>query len=95
MDLVQKDLKETEIELTEDNIKEIPKIQWKKYVILKVEIVALKYLSSQNNEKTKTKHIKFSSFQMSDYLSRNESTTLSKTIFSVRSGTLDLKVWNS
>ena len=32
---------------------------------------------------------------MSDYLSRNESTILSKTIFSVRSGTLDLKVWNS
>ena len=61
MDIVQKDLNETEIELKEDNIKEIPKIPWKKYGNLKVEIAALKYLSSQNNEKTKTKHIKFSS----------------------------------
>ena len=31
---------------------------------------------------------------MSDYLVKNENTLLCKTIFSVRSGTLDLKTWN-
>ena len=53
------------------------------------------YLIAENNEKLKTKHIKFDSLQMSKYLAENKSTALSKTIFSVRSGTLDLKVWNS
>ena len=31
---------------------------------------------------------------MSQYLSQNRNTFLSKPIFSVRSGTLDIKVWN-
>ena len=63
MDLVQKDLNETEIELKEDNIKEIPKIPWKKYVNLKVDIAALKYLSSQNNKKKKLNISSFHPFK--------------------------------
>ena len=43
-------------------------------------------------EKEKNKDIQFQTLQISEYLSRKESTTLSKTIFSVRSGTFDLKV---
>ena len=66
VNIVQKDLNETKIELTEDYIKKIPKTQWKKYVNLKIEVAALKYLSPQINEKTKTKHIQFSFLQMSD-----------------------------
>ena len=50
---------------------------------------------SQNNGKNKTRHVKFDTLQMSEYLSRNKSSTLSKTIFSVRSVTLDIKAWNS
>ena len=46
-------------------------------------------------EKSKTKHIKFENLLMSEYLKCNKSTTLSKTIFSVRAGTLDIKIWNS
>ena len=33
INIVQKDLNKREIELTENKIKEIPKTQWKKYVI--------------------------------------------------------------
>ena len=46
-------------------------------------------------EKSNTKHIKFENLIMSEYLKCNKSTTLSKTIFSVRAGTLDIKIWNS
>ena len=56
---------------------------------------ALLDLVAQNSEKSKTKHIKFETLQMREYLKSNKNTTLSKTIFSVRAGTLDIKVWNS
>ena len=41
------------------------------------------------------KQLNFDNLQMSEYLKCNKSTTLSKTIFSVRTETLDIKVWNS
>ena len=44
--------------------------------------------------KSKTKPIIFNELKTSDYLVRNQNTALSKIIFSVRSGTLDLKIWN-
>ena len=49
---------------------------------------------NENEEKSKTKHIVFEKLEMSEYLVRNESTALSKIIFSVRAGTFDVKSWN-
>ena len=48
----------------------------------------------ENEAKTKTKHIKFEELDMSPYLLHNKSTALSNIIFSLRSGTLDLKYWH-
>ena len=45
------------------------------------------------NQTFKTKSIEVNEFTMSHYLAENKKTELSKTIFSVRSKTLDLKHW--
>ena len=95
VDLVQHDLNDLEIELSENEIQNTTKVQWKRFINIKVKEAAFQYLIAENNEKSKTKHINFDSLQMSKYLAENKSTALSKTILSVRSGTLDLKVWNS
>ena len=52
-------------------------------------------LVAQNSEKSKTKHIKFETLQVREYLKSSKSTTLSTTMFSVRAVTLNIKVWNS
>ena len=65
-----------------------------KYVDEKVKFKALEKLTAENSTKTKTKHIIFETLEMRNYLRENINTTLSKTIFSVRAGTLDLKVLN-
>ena len=57
----------------------------------KVEMCALKHLNEENQSKEKTKSIEFNELTMSHYLAENKKTELSKTIFSVRSKTLDLK----
>ena len=67
--------------------------QWKKIVKLKLNQAALKQLTEENNKKEKTKHISFHELRLNQYLSENKSTPLSKTIFSVRSKTLDIKQW--
>ena len=54
----------------------------------------MKCLITDNLDKSKTKHIEFESFKIRPYLIQNENTSLSKTIFCDRSGTLDIKVWN-
>ena len=38
--------------------------------------------------------IKFEILTMRKYLEKNQNTSLSKIIFSVRSGTMDIKIWN-
>ena len=55
LDLVQKDLIETEIELTENKIEKSPKVQYRKYLKFKIEEAALKYLISQQNERKRKK----------------------------------------
>ena len=59
-----------------------------------VKHIALVSLLEENNQKSKTKHIQFETLIMRDYLRKNQNTLLSKIIFSVRSGTLDIKLWN-
>ena len=49
----------------------------------------------ENSQKEKTKHIKFDCLERSEHLKENKKTQLSKIIFSLRSGILDIKKWNN
>jgi hypothetical protein len=64
---------------------------WKNLVNNKVNISALNYLEAENSKNEKTKHILFCELKINEYLHRNVKTSISKTIFSVRSKTYDVK----
>ena len=64
---------------------------WKSLVKKKIKELVLKNLVNENNTKEKTRNIKFEKFEMSDYLKENRNTKLSKLIFEIRSGTLDIR----
>ena len=55
------------------------------------ERVALKNLIIENKTKSKTKHINYEQLEVSDYCLDNKNTKVSKIIYSIRAGTLDLK----
>ena len=95
VDLVKKDIEELKLNLLESDIQNTTKIEWKKYVNEKVSEACLLALNAENSSKTKTKHIVFENLEMREYLKQNVNISLSKTIFSARSGTLDIKSWNS
>ena len=61
----------------------------------KAEETALKYHLSDIIDKSRTKQIKFETLKVSQYLTQNKNTSLYKTIFSISSGTLNIKVWNA
>ena len=81
-------------DFTEKEIQNTTKIQWKTYIHEKVKIARLEYLNEENSNKSIAKHFNFETLNMSDYLVKNKNTSISKIIFSVRAGTLDLKAWN-
>ena len=56
--------------------------------------LSLKSLVLENSTKEKTKDIKFSEMKMGQYLKKNRNSQITKIIFSIRSKTLDIKVWN-
>ena len=92
--LVTTDFAEIDINLTDEEITNFNKVTWKKLVKEKTKHKAFVVLSEENKTKEKTKHIKFECLEMSKYLRENDRTDLSKIIFSIRSGTLDIKKWN-
>ena len=94
VDLIKKDLEEVNIDIKEDDVKLMKKIDWKRYVHHIVKETAFEHLVNENKEKSKTKHINFEKLEMAKYLLVNKSTSLSKVIFSVRAGTYDIKAWN-
>ena len=94
IDLIQRDMIDLKIDMTEEDILNIPKMQWKKLVSSNIKDLALEYLIEENSTKSKTRHIIFETLEMRDYLVQNRNTALSKVIFSVRSGTFDIKTWN-
>ena len=94
VDLVKKDLEEINIDHTEEEIMHMKNIHWKIYVHEKVKDAAFNYLVQENSDKTKTRHISFENLEMSKYLVRNKSTSLSIIIFSVTAGIFDVKAWN-
>ena len=52
-------------------------------------------LSKKTVKKKTTKHIKFDCLERSEYMKEKKKTHPSKIIFSLRSGTLHIKKWNS
>ena len=94
VNLIKQDMEELDIVITDEEIQSVTKVQWKKYIHEEVESLALKSLTEENSQKSKTKHIQFDQLSMSKYLENNENTLLSQIIFSVRSGTMDIKSWN-
>ena len=91
---VKQDMKEMDINMDDNEIKELSIRKWKKLVNEKTKEAALRYLVSENRQKEKTKHIKFKTLKLSEYLRTNKNTNISNIIFSLRSGGLDIKTWN-
>ena len=78
---VAKDMKATDIKVDENEWSYHTHYQWGKNVRLRVKNQALKSLVEENNNKEKTKHIKFKELNMSEYLRQNQNTQISKDIF--------------
>ena len=94
VNLITKDFEDLNIDITEEDIILLKKIEWEKYINKIIKENAFEYLVKENNEKSKTKHIYFEKLEMSNYLVINKSTSLSKIIFSVRAGIYDVNIWN-
>ena len=71
------------------------KWKWKKYIKERTKTTAFTSLVFDNSSKKKTKNILYSEFEMKEYLKENVSLSLSRTIFSLRSKTLDIKEFQS
>ena len=86
---------EVNIIMTDIEIGNISKGNWKRLCKERTKNKAFLDLIKENSDKEKTKHIKIESLEMSEYLKENKKNSLSKIIFLLRSGTLDIKSWNS
>ena len=93
--MVSKDMNEVDITMTDFEIRNMSKQKWKRLCKDKTKNKAFLDLIKENSQKEKTKDIQFECLEMSEYLKENEKTSLSKIIFLLRSGTLDIKKWNS
>ena len=87
------DLEELDIDVNNEEIGDISKYSWKKYLKEKTDTAAFNFLLKDNESKDRTKNTKFYEFRMSDYLDENKNTNIKQIIFSTRSQTLDIKVW--
>ena len=77
--------------MTHEEIQVLSKWKWKGILKQKTTSAAFKYLCEENSRKEKTKDIQFEKLEMSPYLLENENKSLSTTIFSIRSQTLQIK----
>ena len=62
------DRKYLQIDLCDDDIRDISKHSWKKYIKEKVMNAALQHLVNENSTKEKTKEVTFSKLELSEYL---------------------------
>ena len=93
VDLVRKDLKSLEINLSDEEIKKYSKRKWSELINKTTEEKGFEMLMEENKKKEKTKHITFKKLDISEYLKKNTNTNISKTIFKIRAGTFDVKTW--
>ena len=66
------------IDLKDEEIADLSKWSWKKYLKENTNTVAFNYLLKDNDTKDKTKHLKFCELKMSDYLVENRNTKIFK-----------------
>ena len=78
VNLVKRDIEELKLELSETDIKNTTKQEWKKFVNEKVSEACLRVLTLENTSKTKTKHIVFENLKMREYLKLDFYISLSK-----------------
>ena len=93
VDLVSNDMKEIGLTDSEEEIMKYSKRKWKQIVFEKIEKRGFEMLIEENKTKEKTRHIIFEQLEMSEYLQKNKSTKMSKTIFQIRAGTFNVKAW--
>ena len=55
---LKQDLIDLKIDMREEDIMNVPKVQWKKFVSSYIKDLALEYLIEENSTKSKTMHIK-------------------------------------
>ena len=94
---MMKDLEDLKMYLSEEDTQVLNKSQWKKKVHEKAKDIPFENLIRKNLQTFKTIQILFYKLIMSEYFVRNKNTMILQIIFSVRSGTLDLKSrceWN-
>ena len=94
INLIEDDLKLSKIQSVYNKFEQFSKSAWNKLINKKTEEVAFQNLLSENKTKSKTKSLLYEKFEMSPYLVENSNTKVSKIIYSIRAGTLDLKYWN-
>ena len=70
--LINKDKLDLGINLTDSEIKDLPKSSWKRYIKETVTSASLLYLVEENGSKNKTKHIVFNELTLNEYLKKNE-----------------------
>ena len=92
INLIKIDLKELELNIQYKEIEKYSKTVLNNMINQSTEKVALKNLIIESKTKSKTKHINYEQLEMSDYCLANKNTKVSKIIYSIRAGTLDLKV---
>ena len=68
VDIVQQDLSDVEIELSENEIKNTLTLHWTKFVNSKVKEAALTDLMAQNSEKSKKKNIEDTRYQSMEFM---------------------------
>ena len=85
------DRQDIDIDYTDEQIEDIEKSAWKKFIKERVKTASLTYLCNENSQKEKTRDILFEELKISNYLEDNRNTVVLKIIFSCRSKTLDIK----
>ena len=89
---IDKDKKELNLELTDEEIKTFKKEQFRKMIKLKIERNAAKYLEERRRAHSKSKNIKFRGFSPAKYLlSKKLSTEEVQTLFKLRTRMIDVK----
>ena len=68
--LINKDKLELGINLTDSEIKDLPRSSWKRYIKETVTSASLLYLVEENSSKNKTKHIVFNELKLNEYLKK-------------------------
>ena len=90
--IVQSDMKELNISMTDEDIQGVPKQTFKTFVKKRVKEKFMGHLYSLKNQHSKSKYLDCSVMKVADYISDSRLTTKNKQLlFRLRSRTLDVK----